>query len=123
MTMKILLEVDIATGRVLVDNLADHYTREAMGEGRPVPVWHNNPAMMESPPVVVSQREEILRNRICAFNKTRRKNSTSWNVDNLLSLALLMDQEKCFHRVAEILETSVVSCRGMYNSMKNAGVV
>ena len=123
MTMKILLKVDIATGRVLADNLADHYTREAMGEGRPDSVWHNNPAMMESPPVVVSQREEILRQRIRAFNKTRRKNSTSWNDDNLLSLALLMDQENCIHRVAEILETSVVSCRGMYNSMKNAGVV
>ena len=57
--MKVLIKVDIQSGRVLADNLEDYYTRQAMGEGRPTPVWQDNPALKGSAPRRVPGAKEI----------------------------------------------------------------
>jgi hypothetical protein len=121
--MKLLLKVDIATGRLLVDNLEDCYNRQAMGEGRSPPVWHDNPALHQTKEQT-GQWEQILFRRICAFNKKRRKNSTPWDEHSLYHLALLTGKEENpFPRVAARLGRSVTSCRSMYYVMQKAGVV
>lgn len=43
--MDILVKVDIRTGRVLVNNLEEFWSRLAAGEGRPEPPRHQNPAL------------------------------------------------------------------------------
>jgi hypothetical protein len=123
MLMKVLLKVDIATGRALEDNLDNYYTRQAMGEGRPDPVWHNNPAIHQPQQPAGALQEQFLFRRICAFNKKRRKNSAPWDEHSLLRLALLAGEEDSYTQIANQLGRSVKSCRTMYIVMKKAGVV
>lgn len=120
--MNILLKVDIASRRILVNNLEDFYTRQAMGEGRQDPEWHNNPAIHQTQLSPRELWELQLFNRICAFQKKRRKNK-KWTVHKLFRLALLVDAKNCYIEIAGQLGNPVRSCKSMYNSMKKAGVV
>ena len=124
--MKVLLRVDIISGQVLVDNLVEYYTRQAMGEGRPVPVWQVNPAITWRPERAagIGTKNYHLYKRVCSYNNNRqKKNAPNWNEHSLYRLAILAKGERPFDQIAAKLGLPVKSCQAMYNVMKKAGVV
>lgn len=121
--MKVLLRVDIKSGRPLVDNLAEYYARQAMGEGRPDPVWQDNPAINRRPERAGTKNYHLYK-RVCAYNNNRqKKNAPNWNEHSLYRLAILAKGDRPFDQIAAKLGLPVKSCQAMYNVMKKAGVV
>lgn len=123
--MKVLIRVDIKSGRVLVDNLEEYYTRQAMGEGRPEPVWQNNPAINWRLGMAgMGIKNQHLFNRIRAYNNRRRKtNAVNWDEHSLYYLAIWAKGEGAFDLIAAKLGRPMRSCQAIYSVMKKAGIV
>ena len=117
--------MDIPSGRVLLDNLAGYYARQAMGEGRPGPVWHDNPALKRPPggrpgPVPAPQ---ALYQRVCDYSQGRRRSGAPWDERSLYRLAVLAGKKRPYARISSELGRTVRSCRAMYSVLKKAGIV
>lgn len=118
--MKTIIKVDIATGRVLVDNLAEFWSRLAMGEGRPEPVPRENPALFLKPE---EETDVLLLERIRAFNQ-RRRTSVFWSDRELYRLArLLLVENQTISQAAYKLARRPKACRYVYGAMRREGVI
>jgi len=117
-----IIRVDIVTGRVLEDNLAEFWAREA-NNNLPDPVWHRNPAMHGY--AGLQPRDELLAERVRRFNSTRRRRTkNAWTDTEVYRLAVLMGrQRKKPHQAAAWLPRSPRACQMMFKEMQNAGVI
>ncbi len=115
-----IIKVDIATGRVLDNNIQAFWDVQARRKDLPNPTWHRNPAM---PNLQVS--EELLAERVKRFNTTRRRRTkNAWTDTEVHQLAVLTGiQKQKPYQAAIRLTRSPRACQQMFKVMQKAGVV
>jgi hypothetical protein len=116
-----ILKVDIATGEVLIDRLEDLWAKEAMGEGRPDPVWRENPALRlkQTGEDMLWQR---IQKRIQAWAAKRSR--STWSANDLYCLARMVAlQGLTYTEAARRLGRRPHSCRENFIRMRKAGII
>ncbi|MBO8138354.1 MAG: hypothetical protein H0Z40_09525 [Desulfotomaculum sp.] len=110
----VLVKVDIKTGRVVVNNLEEHWKGLLLQGGPDHPGCRETSTLAGEVPV-----NEKLMQKIKKFNR-RRKNKR-WTDEELYQL-LVLSRQKSHAQVADRLRKTRGACRQMLHLMKKAGL-
>lgn len=118
-----LIKVDIKTGKIMVNNLTQHWAKLGMNHGVKSSVQQDKHQKQ-------IQMNTALMERIKKFNsKRKRKMENSWTNEELYQLAMLAIQKKntsyasLLSQATNKLNRSRSACETMLRNMRKAGVV
>ncbi|MEG6615215.1 hypothetical protein V6C27_02080 [Peptococcaceae bacterium 1198_IL3148] len=109
--------MDVITGKVLVDNLADLWQQHNSNSGLREPVYHTNPALL----VAKKPMHQHLFERIKHFNQGRYQKWTNEELYRLVELIWL--ENRGYQQAVTRLGRSKSACKQMMYHMRKAGVL
>jgi len=111
-----LYQVDIVTGIVTINNLADCYEKENRSEYIPKEIT-------QKPVSSIAKPKTDRKARIKAYTKNMGKNNNSWTAFELEKLmAMVNDQKQTVKQASKKLGRTTSACVRVLNRMKEKGI-